>query len=769
MMSLKGIGFKMKLQYKLLTNIYFYIGVIIFLVSVLTAINNYYFYSHVGRTAYRDARQLQSILTGEIKFSRNKLNKISISRYKENIETIVKNFSKNAFYNDSIVLYFDSEKKPLKFKGKSSDRVNLSSIYILIPKLKGKDNLYYYATTDFNLKLYFMSIFRSMTLSVFSEGMKVFVDSNISQSDKQLVDKLENKKQYRIKQQKKLNKLYKDKNISSDVLREYGKESEQIWYKKYSNSYTHIPKKELVKLKNYISETEVTSKDISIAWYRSRPAIGFAIFTIILVFLFRRRELEVSKIEQDLEQERKNKEILETTFGVTEQNDDIELFEAVMSNDITKLQKIKSIHPTMNILKFNALLEHTEEEKLERLEILIEKGIDLNFEDEEGMTALMYYALGNKDNDVNSKIIEVLIHSGLDIDAQNNSGMTALMLCAIKNRPASVQILIDNGADINIKQDLTAKELAATPEIREIINNAESHSPQALVKILSNFTHKPMKFTTHTWDFGSLTSVFGTFDEAMEAVSAQYKLIKSELEELSPNLQKKIETFLFNKDSSLEYSWCSKADVNISWLNLEGLREHCDSGKNAFDFPLSKSIIVENTEISTFGEIIDLFKQEIEIRTDFKNLEPIFTIQKKKLGRAFKFNLTDVRLNRQFYTDTQEIKFVIEKIFSEIKKRKEFPVIELLIRDLEDRSLEIKIIQIDSTANKNSTELTKAIESGDFFDIKESLKDLCDWSVEASCEDGDFRINYLHSNNVKDIEPLAEKALGFTHILRFYR
>ena len=60
-------------------------------------------------------------------------------------------------------------------------------------------------------------------------------------------------------------------------------------------------------------------------------------------------------------------------------------------------------------------------------------------------------------------------------------------------------------------------------------------------------------------------------------------------------------------------------------------------------------------------------------------------------------------------------------------------------------------------------------ENGDFADIKESLTNLCDWSIESHCEDGNFRVNYLHSNNVKDIEPLEKEPIGFTHILRFYR
>ena len=104
-----------------------------------------------------------------------------------------------------------------------------------------------------------------------------------------------------------------------------------------------------------------------------------------------------------------------------------------------------------------------------------------------------------------------------------------------------------------------------------------------------------------------------------------------------------------------------------------------------------------------------------------------------------------------------------------MKKREDFKNIEVTTTELDDRSIEIKIIQIDSFANKNANDMFEEVNNGDFADIKESLKNLCDWSIESSFEDENFRVNFLHSNNVKDIEILETKPLGFTHILRFYK
>lgn len=62
------------------------------------------------------------------------------------------------------------------------------------------------------------------------------------------------------------------------------------------------------------------------------------------------------------------------------------------------------------------------------------------------------------------------------------------------------------------------------------------------------------------------------------------------------------------------------------------------------------------------------------------------------------------------------------------------------------------------------------VRDGDWKELAKSLKNLCDWSVESSCENEDYRVNYLRSNSkLSEIETLDYKPEGFTHILRFYR
>ncbi|MDF1875677.1 hypothetical protein JHD48_08015 [Sulfurimonas sp. SAG-AH-194-I05] len=366
--------------------------------------------------------------------------------------------------------------------------------------------------------------------------------------------------------------------------------------------------------------------------------------------------------------------------------------------------------------------------------------------------------------DIGIKLIEI----GADINVKNNMGMTALMQASINNDEEKVAFLLKHGADINVKSEMTAYDLAYSNTIKDMITDTKNHTPQKIVEILSNFTlDKPLKYTTHIWDFGSLKKEYENFDGFMQAVAIQFKLMKKDLKELSQNLEKKIDTFLLEKNPKPDYSWCTQVNVNIGWSSLDGLKEWCDIGNNPFDFKLDQlAFTYLGKDITTFGDVIEIFKQEIEIRRDSKLLSKIFNSMKLKLGRSFKLETS--KLEKQFYTDTEKFINSVDKIFTEIKKREDFKDIEITTVELEDKSLVLKIVQTGSSAGVSAKSLMQEVNDGDFADIKSNLTNMCDWSIESSFEGNDFRINYLKSNNVKDIEKLDYAPKGFTHILRFY-
>ena len=423
--------------------------------------------------------------------------------------------------------------------------------------------------------------------------------------------------------------------------------------------------------------------------------------------------------------------------------------------------------------------------KYDLVKLLIEKGANIHHKDEKNNSILMYIsdAEGEKEyltakyfdegmvpttKEVfdSEKIMKYLIEKGVDVNAKNHMGMTPLMHHSLNGEDRLVTILLDAGADINAKSEMTAFDLG-NDEIKSIIKGTQNNNPQKLVKLLSNFTiDKPIKFTTHIWDFGSLKDEYSNFEGYMNAVKKQFQLMSSDLEELSPRLYKKIYTFLLEENPDKNYSWCSKTDINLGWSSLEGLQEWSDNGNNPFEFQLSKSYIVEDQMITKFGEVVELFKQEIEIRKELNNLENIFISIGEKLNSKFQLQMN--KLGKQFYTDTEALSNTLNKIFSEIQKREDCPNIEVTATLPESEYIELRIVQIDSLPQAGVQSLLKEVENGDFADIKSNLTNLCDWAIEGTFEDGYFRINYLKSNNLKDIEKLEQAPKGFTHILRFY-
>ncbi|MEA2018920.1 MAG: ankyrin repeat domain-containing protein [Campylobacterota bacterium] len=442
------------------------------------------------------------------------------------------------------------------------------------------------------------------------------------------------------------------------------------------------------------------------------------------------------------------------------------------NEDLEKIleQRTKQIKEYLNHKKdqpINKLIiEAIESKSIDKLQYLIDEDYVLKDIDINELFA---------DNYPLDFIVAVIKQSN-DVNVVSEDGMTPLMFATKASSSEIVKLLLDKGADktLKTKNNQRAKNFAINNEIRNLIVSyvPQKDNPQKLVKILTNFTiDKPIKYTTHEWDF-DLKKEYTDFDGYIQAITDNFDQIKEELENLSPKLYEKIKAFLFETDPNSQYSWCSKANINISWSNLKGLKEHCDSGKKPSDFKLKKPILINKKPvIKKFEDVINLFKQEIEIRSEFKNLSKIFNIQKENLNSNFIFEPSKSKLDKQFYTDTYNFSQAINLMFKEFNKREEFNHIEVITNQNENSYIEITITQNGSTSSQSIDEVLKKIESngGDMGNIKTLLTNLCDWSIEGIFDDEYYRINLLHSNNVKETEKLSEKPNGFSHILRFYK
>lgn len=94
---------------------------------------------------------------------------------------------------------------------------------------------------------------------------------------------------------------------------------------------------------------------------------------------------------------------------------------------------------------------------LEKAELALNAGANVNAVNEHGLTALMAASLGG-----HNKIAELLVSKGADINAKTGDGNTALLMALGNSHPESAKLLISKGADVNV----TSKVLAGfTPLI----------------------------------------------------------------------------------------------------------------------------------------------------------------------------------------------------------------------------------------------------------------------------------------------------------------
>jgi len=103
---------------------------------------------------------------------------------------------------------------------------------------------------------------------------------------------------------------------------------------------------------------------------------------------------------------------------------------------------------------------------------LIEEGADVNAQNNDGWTALMWATHYGY-----PEFAKLLIDKGADINAQNNKGLTALGTASVRGKTKAAKLLIEEGADINVQDTWghTALEWALRegyPEIAELLREA---------------------------------------------------------------------------------------------------------------------------------------------------------------------------------------------------------------------------------------------------------------------------------------------------------
>ena len=323
------------------------------------------------------------------------------------------------------------------------------------------------------------------------------------------------------------------------------------------------------------------------------------------------------------------------------------------------------------------------------------------------------------------------------------------------------------------------KELIITDDIQPSSLLPIIHEPKKFVELLKNFSKNgtSLKYATHSWDMGKDSGIFNDIESFLFRATEEYKKFSFELKRLKNETNAKIYQFLINSNVSKQ-GWGefkgkdSKIRIQFGWSSPELIRackEKNDLNPEDFMLPLEYQFKYKEKSIQKFKQIIDLFKNEIEVRED--NLFKIFDEKHYDyLSVDFEEPIFNNFEHKSFYTDVQWFKKALNLIFEAIQKRPQYPRVEYRVIDNTDQSMSIYITHKDSYCTGRSIEDPKFnLSTGDFSSIKEILFNLCDWSIESNFKEGNYRINLLSSNSSITHYERIENCAGFVHVLKFYK
>ncbi len=207
--------------------------------------------------------------------------------------------------------------------------------------------------------------------------------------------------------------------------------------------------------------------------------------------------------------------------------------------------------------------EDREKDSIKMMNILIENGININFQGIQGNTALMY-ASGWGVVTKNPERAKILLDKGAKVDLQNKKGETALMLASYRGHVETAKLLLDRGAKLELK-DANGRTALMTASAAVIDLRDNSSDFPELVKLLldrgADINVKDKNKSTalslatrngHKKIVAVLTSKGGKIDSA-EKKDESGKAIIGSWEGMQNSNPYEIHRFIFKSDNNWTY------------------------------------------------------------------------------------------------------------------------------------------------------------------------------------------------------------------------
>lgn len=288
------------------------------------------------------------------------------------------------------------------------------------------------------------------------------------------------------------------------------------------------------------------------------------------------------------------------------------------------------------------------------------------------------------------------------------------------------------------------------------------HDPQSSNEFLSSFSRNDeFKFFTHVKEEFSLQDLMAS---AQKLNNKTYELEKAK--KLNSRTRQKVLNF------------CSAGKTgNEFWMDFQG--EKCEDNWSSVtawcdehDRQYPSSAPIQKGQ-SQFSNIINRFKETIEIRQNFKKLlyqalmhseitPPDFTV--KFAGNEFE----KVKL----YIDVHLLFLAIKQFFKWIKEHKaQSNMIKISIEnDKQGKFWELRICHVGSELQMSADHAKFIKPSGDLATVKKHLQHVADWKIATKVKGGESHEIVLlpEVEHAKDVPRLETQVEGFTHVLRLY-